>query len=357
MSGDEKCRPAAADVRPVDREFYHDRLQTFLPSKVIDVHVHLWRPAQALQTGSRRTAAWPDRVASSCSPDELAQMYRLMLPNKSVTPLVFGNPLSAEPLDSQNAYVAAEARRRNWPALALTRPEWPTDRFERKLIDGGFLGAKPYLTCAPAGLGASSIRIFDFLPPSHLEVLDRRGWIAILHIPRPKRLADPENLAQLLRIDSEYPRARVVVAHAGRAYCAENLGEAFAALSRTRKLLFDTSANTNEEVFRRLLDAVGPQRVLFGSDLPITRMRMRRICENGRYVNLVPRGLYGDVSDDQSMRELDGPDSQALSLFLYEELDAIRRATQAFGATATDAEDIFSGNALRLIGNPAEEAE
>ena len=39
--------------------------------------------------------------------------------------------------------------------------------------------------------------------------------------------------------------------------------------------------------------------------MPILRMRARRICENGIYVNLVPKGLYGDVSGDIHMREVD----------------------------------------------------
>jgi len=54
-------------------------------------------------------------------------------------------------------------------------------------------------------------------------------------------------------------------------------------------MMFDFSANTNQWVFEQLIKAVGPKRILFGSDLPILRIRAKRICENGTYVNLVPK--------------------------------------------------------------------
>ncbi|OHB65637.1 MAG: hypothetical protein A2Y76_04400 [Planctomycetes bacterium RBG_13_60_9] len=114
-------------------------------------------------------------------------------------------------------------------------------------------------------------------------------------------------------------------------------------------MMFDISANTNATVFEQLIGAVGPRRILFGSDLPITRMRMRRICEGGNYVNLVPKGLYGDVSDDKHMREVDGEQAEALSFFLYEEIDAFRRAAQAVGLTRQEIEAVFYSNAARLI--------
>ena len=113
--------------------------------------------------------------------------------------------------------------------------------------------------------------------------------------------------------------------------------------------MFDFSANTNDRVFEQALRAVGPQRFLFGSDLPILRMRTRRICENGVYVNLVPKGLYGDVSGDRNMREIEGPEAERLTFFMYEELLAFRRAAEAVGLTRGELEDVFYDNAARIL--------
>ena len=153
----------------------------------------------------------------------------------------------------------------------------------------------------------------------------------------------------MLEIERDYPALKLIVAHVGRAYCDGDVGNAFEVLADTERMCFDISANTNVHVFEQLLRCVGPQRVLFGSDLPITRMRMRRIEQNDRYVNLVPRGLYGDVSSDPNMAEVDAPEAGQLTFFLYEELDAFRRAAESVGLSSDDVQDVFHDNARRLL--------
>jgi predicted TIM-barrel fold metal-dependent hydrolase len=153
----------------------------------------------------------------------------------------------------------------------------------------------------------------------------------------------------MMEIDRRYPNIKTIVAHVGRAYCPEDVGCAFDVLRRSRHLFFDFSANTNQQVFEQLIEAVGPKRILFGSDLPIPRMRMRRVCERGAYVNLVPRGHYGDVRDDPHMREVDGAEAARLTFFMYEELLAFRRAAETAGLSRRSIADIFHNNAQRLV--------
>ena len=336
------------EVKAVDREFYESRIRGFVPGRAIDVHTHVWEEPRAVEA-SGRVAAWPSRVAASNPIGGLLETYRLLLPGKDVVPLIFGSP-TASGVDGANEYVRRCAADHNLPALLLARPEWTAAQLEQRIEAGGFIGVKVYLSYAPAYLPADEIRIFDFLPPHQLQMLDERGFVVMLHIPRPMRLRDPVNLAQLLEIDRRYPNAKVIVAHVGRAYCEEDAVDAFEELAGTERLMFDISANTNEAVFRRLIAAVGPKRILFGSDMPILRMRMRRICENGRYVNLVPRGMYGDVSGDPHMREVSGAEAAGLTFFLYEEIDAFRRAADAEGLTAPDVADVFCNNAHELLG-------
>jgi hypothetical protein len=235
------------------------------------------------------------------------------------------------------------------PALLFTVPEWSAEEVERKVVQGGFLGIKVYLNLAPPYLPRQEIRIFDFLPPHQLELLHQKRWIVMLHVPRDARLRDPVNLAQIQQIERRYPGVRVILAHVGRAYCNEDVGGAFEVLQETERLVVDFSANTNAWVFERLIRALGPKRVLFGSDLPILRMRMRRICENGIYINLVPKGLYGDVSGDPNMREVSGEEAAGLTLFMYEELLAFRQAAERTGLSPSDLEDVFYNNGAAMI--------
>ena len=342
-------------VLDVDRRFFAERLAGFLPDRIIDFHTHVWLKAFGLP-GPRvaRGPTWPARVADEDSVDDLLETYRLMLPGCAATPLLLGWPEREVDQERANGYISQAIQQRGLPGLIVTLPEWPAAELERRVKAGGFVGLKPYLNLAPAHIPAAEITIFDFLPHHHLEAADAHGWIVLLHIPRPGRLRDPLNLAQMREIERRYPNVKLVIANIGRAYCPEDIGDAFHVLADAGRMCFDFSANTNPYVMTRLLRAVGPRRVIFGSDLPVVRMRMRRICESGFYVNLTPPGLYGDVSDDPHMREVSQAEGEQLSFFLYEELFAFRQAAEAVGLTACDVQDVFCGNAERLLARVAQ---
>lgn len=340
-------------IKPVDEAYYRDRLVDFLPERMIDVHTHVWRdafmrPAQG-RPGPKRSQSWPNLVAKDNPIEDLLETYRLLFPEQVVTPVIFGSPRREVDLAATNGYVSRVAADNGFPALLVSTPDWTGDELARRVTAGGFCGLKPYLSFAPPEIPAETITVFDFLPHAHLEAANTHGWVVMLHIPRPDRLRDPANLDALVEIDRRYPHVAIIVAHVGRAYCDEDVGGAFELLAGTDNLCFDVSANTNAGVMAGLLRAIGPQRVLFGSDFPILRMRMRRICEAGHYVNLVPSGLYGDVTGDSHMREVTPEAGAQLSFFMYEELWALRRAAEAVGLTTEEVQAIFYDNAARLF--------
>jgi len=342
---------ALFEVKEVDRLFYEQKLKDFLPERIIDIHTHVWLEhfVAPVNPSDLRAVTWPWLVASSNSIEDLLETYRLLLPGKQVTPLLFSQVSSTTDLELGNGYVSEQAAAGRYPSLMVAKPEQSASDFEAAIAGGGFLGCKVYLNYAAPYIPEKEIRIYDFLPPHQLEVLNRRGWMAMLHIPRDGRLKDPVNLAQMLEIERKYPQLKLIIAHVGRAYCEEDVGDALDILAETRNMVFDFSANTNAAVFGQLIKAVGPQRILFGSDLPIVRMRMKRIYEQGRYINVVPRGLYGDVSGDRNMREVEGAAAEELSFFLYEQLDAFRVAAEAEGLTKRDIEDVFYNNSAAII--------
>jgi predicted TIM-barrel fold metal-dependent hydrolase len=340
------------EVQAVDLDVYQHQLKSFLPSKLIDIHTHvLLDQFQAKEKDEcLRRVTWPQRVALDNSMEDLRETYRLMFPDKTVTPLIFGSAISLhDDLDGGNEYVRQSAQKYQAPALIFADPKWSEAEFEEKITAGHFLGAKVYLTRSDPRIAEDDVQIYDFLPPHQLKVLDKHGWIIMLHIPRPGRLRDPLNLTQMVEIEKRYPNAKVIIAHVGRAYCLEDVGNAFEVLTETRKMRFDISANTSAENFELLIRAVGPRRILFGSDLPVSRMRMRRVCEQGRYVNVLPRGLYGDVSADPHMREVEGDDAARLTFFMYEEIGAFRRAVLKTGLKSNDINDIFYRNSAEML--------
>ena len=340
------------EIKQTDKEFYQEYLQDFLPENIIDIHTHCYEKetVHSEKEQDSRLAAWPLLVADENPIEDLMETYRMMFPGKKVTPCIFPWIEPENKIVELNRYVLDCAEKHNIPALLLALPHWSAEELEVRLIERKFNGIKVYLSFAPSYLPRDEVRIYDFLPPSQLEVLNRLGLAVMLHIPRSGRLKDPVNLGQILEIEQNYPNLKLILAHVGRAYCEEDVGDAFEILKKTERLTFDFSANTNAKVFEWAINAVGPQRMIFGSDLPITRMRMRRITKNGKYLNLVPKGLYGDVSDDPSMREIEGEEADRLSFFIYEEIKSIREAAINTRLNKGEIEDLFFNNAHRMLG-------
>jgi len=331
-------------ITDYDREVYEKELRDFLPKKIIDCHTHVC--LDEFYTGGEilRGAAWWFNVGYQYTCEDLIEFYRDFFPGKTVTPVIFSN-LSNTDISRSNSYVSEQGKKHGFPRLFATHPDMPAEELEAA-FDAGFAGIKPYLCFAPRYIPENEIRIFDFLTREHLAAANRRKTIVMLHIPRGGRLRDPVNIEQLLEIEEKYPDAKIIVAHVGRAYAPEDIGDAFERLSVTKRMMFDFSANTLEEAIRGAIKTFGPKRVMFGSDLSIAVMRMRRISEEGNYINIVPPGLYGDLTGVAHMRE-SSPDER-LTLFIYEIIRSAKRAME--GCSAEDARDVFYNNARELFG-------
>lgn len=339
------------EIKEVDRKFYKDRLKDFLPDKIIDLHTHVWLDEFKKKSHEEklRTVTWVNLVAEDNSIEDLMETYELMFPSKQVTPMIFSSLERGDKIDDANEYIQKCGDKLAVPTLLYACPWWSSEELEKKIRTGGFAGIKVYLSLSDPKIAVNDITIFDFLPRHHLEVIDKLGLIVILHIPRKDRFRDPVNLSQIKQIHNEYPNLKLVIAHVGRAYCDNDVGDAFEVLKNCDRLLYDFSANTNSWVFAQLIKAVGPRRIFFGSDMPILRMRMKRITRDGVYVNVVPKGLYGDVSGDKNMAEVDGAEAEELTFFMYQEIDAFRMAAKACGLGASDIENVFFNNAAEMI--------
>jgi len=338
------------EVRDLDRKFYKERLEEFLPNSLFDTHTHVYVPREEKREFTQKSVTWPGRVANCNLIEHMDETAQLMFPGKRYIPLMFQSDARPDTLAAANKYVSESSAKTGYPALFYTHPEMTGEEVEKNVIAGGFRGIKMYYNFLPSYIPPDEIRIFDYLTPAHLEVCDKHGWTVMLHIPRSKRLRDPVNVAQLLEIERRYKNLRLIVAHVGRAYCKSDVGDALDILSKTENMMFDFSANTNSWVFEQLIKAIGPSRIMYGSDLPVVRMRMRRIERDGIYVNLVKRGMYGDVSNDPNMGEIDSPEADELTFFLYEEIEAFRQASIRTGLSREDIERIFWKNGAEMFG-------
>lgn len=329
--------------RPIDLRIYTEEIAPWLPPKIIDAHVHI---GLADHSGpidpARFQSDWAMEVGANQSWEELRSNLALLLPDREVSVLAMGIPFREVNLQRNNDYVLSggldPANRAS--VLFVTRPEWDASVIENALARG-FIGIKPYPDLAPATSGEPGI--FDFVPKSHLGVLDRLGGVLVLHLPRKGRLADPDNIRELLELADSYPSIRLIVAHIGRCFCLPTARRGLPHFADHTGIYFDTSANLNADVFAYALDTVGPERLVYGSDLPITLMRGIREHVGEAYINYTD-GPYSWNTNRKS------PEIEAgYTFFLYEEMKAIIEAVRRAGLDRDALKCILHDNAADLL--------
>ena len=69
-----------------------------------------------------------------------------------------------------------------------------------------------------------------------------------------------------MEIKQEFPNIRLIIAHIGRAYTREDVGNAFETLDKAPDLMYDFCANCCEYAITEVLRHAGPKHVMYGTE-------------------------------------------------------------------------------------------
>jgi len=337
------------DYTDVDRAFWEEHLEGWLPKRLIDAHVHVTDPSLRLKkpTEEKRRSYWVMEVGEPQNAETLARCYETVFPGRDVSLLCFGHPSLEYDVEASNAYTSRECVARGWNGLAVSRPTWTTRETEQVLNAPGIIGLKPYYAMiGPSETGRDryiEASIFEFVPHQQLEVLNARGGWLTLHVPKADRLGHPDNIREVKEIRRRYPDVILVIAHFGRSYTEPHALEAIPELAEDEGLYWDNSAVLNPAVHRLALKEIGPERILYGTDNPIFYMRGRRQWKGRAYINRTSYPFHFN-------KEREAPEIEAqYTLYMYEALKAIKDVCDEIGLDSSAVEAIFHGNADRLI--------
>ncbi len=325
----------------VDLPIYDQELREWLPDRIFDAHTHSWLLEHVLHPISE------ERVnlmfeAESLSWEDLASDYRLLFPGKAVEWLAFPMPITAIDRTENNAYVARCIDGSHTYGLYVPGLEDTAETLWAAIHEGGFLGFKPYHSYV-TGKPVDEIRVVDFVRVPQLEVAEEHALIIMLHLPRPGRIGDPVNQTDVRAIAKQYPHARIVLAHGGRAYGRAMIESGISAVIDLPNVYFDLSNVYDYSVVRALLEGIPLRRILFGTDDPVATVRGMMLLLNGQRVFITRKRFRWSVTSEL-------PNQLRCTFFVYEQLRAMKQACQDLHIGAHDVQTLFYDNVRALIG-------
>ncbi len=186
------------------------------------------------------------------------------------------------------------------------------------------------------------VSIFDFISEAVLEFCQEYGLILLIHIPRKGRLNDKRNIEGIRAIGKRYPEIKTILAHAGRSYCYSDIKDKISYLKELKNLYVDIAMINSYSVNKVLLEELGPERVIYGSDLAVAALKGKNIDINNKHYFVTKSPKAWSLSSSEMKLS-------NFTFFIYEIIRAIRIAALSLSLNKNDIENIFYLNAKRLI--------
>ena len=324
-----------------DALIYAHEIRPFLPETLFDAHCHLlfneFHPRlEELMPLAR------DPLLGNVDLAHLRTWWRALFPDAAVTGLLMGFPTEGCDAKGENERVAQSAGKERLPFAILTRPETPAKELEAEVLRLKPAGLKPYMVFV-RNKDPNAASITDLIPEPQIAVAAGRRLAIILHVAKPRGMADPENLRDIARLVREYPNCNFVLAHCGRCFITPNMETVLENLPAAENLWFDTSAVCDIGVFIALFERYDRTRILFGTDL-VTAAGFR-----GSYVRL---GMSWHVCTPDMVVRPGGLESRA-TFAAYENLCALLHAARFCKLSEEERRNIFHDNAARLFPAPS----
>ncbi len=328
----------------IDIPFYREEILPILPKQILDFHVHIWKvehwkevPWEKDRPGSKYMVLEGDN-----SVEELLADGKKIFPAVDYNAVCFGFPSPSTDVEMANKYVSevCEGHKNLFPLMLIGRNTTPPEEIMSMLQKKGFLG---YKVLTPwYGDDYGTITVKDMIGPIEMEIANKFKLIVLLHVPGAGRLADPKVQEDIEEYATQFPNANLVLAHCGRCYMPEQIIRAINFLKKLNNVYLDTAMVMEPQVLQIIFENIGYKRVIFGTDLPIARMRGRRVYVMNHWVDIVV-GEYPESAYRVPAKNI------SATFMAWEIILAIKRAAYAVGLSPQQLYEIFYENGMRLL--------
>ena len=321
------------------------KLKSFIPEKIFDAHAHLYNTEylpEFVGEGSifAEQGAAADRVIY-----ERFQSPLFLKPVKLRLNLI--SMPDGSMVDRSNNY---RARCNAFLARHLEQhpedvgesfvlPDDTEEEIKSLLVHPNIKGFKCYHVTA-LRKPTWQADIDEYLPESAWRVADERGLCITLHMVKDAALADPENLETIHGKAKKYPSAKLILAHAARGFAPWTALEGLKGLSDFSNIYFDVAAVCEPTSIFAVIKAAGADRVLWGSDFPVSMSR-------GKCVSVADSFIW---LEKPLLEKLDVPAAAEANLVGIENLNALAQACDMLSLKRGDIEGILYYNAMKMFG-------
>lgn len=321
-----------------DQELFERELESFVPPRIFDAHVHLYEFSQFDGTPPTACLKGPESVGLDAYRQRIAEI----LPRRQVSALFFPFPHPKVNFNSANDFLIQQAKRDPVSrGQMLIRPEMDAEFVREKVRQDGFVGLKCYHYYS-SERPTFDAHIPTFLAEEHVRIAHEEGLTITLHMVRSRAMADPSNQEVIRRYAEKYPKARFILAHAARGFNPYHTVLGIGALEGLRNIWCDTSAVTEAGAFEAIVRTLGSDRLVYGSDFPVSHLR-------GRCVGIGDSFLW--LSSQNTDFKTNYAEVQP-ALVGIESLRALKLACLNLRASDAQVEAFFYGNAAELYGLP-----
>lgn len=324
----------------LDREIFQSELDGFVPDSVLDAHAHIWSRSARSPTIPKGFEQFDEEITL----EVWRRWMDELLPGRRQGGLMIPLAIKATQAiaQQQNEFASRQAQLDPLcrPSMFIS-PRMDPDYVRQEASRLKVAGFKCYHTESPRRPTWDS-DIPEFLPEELVRIAGEEGLAITLHMVKARSVADPSNQYWIRKYCEKYPDMKLILAHAARSFNPRFAAEGMESLRGLQNLWCDTSAVAEAGAYETIIEVLGHERLLWGSDFPVGNTRGRYVAVGDSWVWIDGEnvGRPGYAGDGGSVFTLNG----------LESLRALKRAVLHLRLSDNQVEDIFFGNLAGILG-------
>lgn len=305
-----------------------------LPSNIIDAHTHAARDRD-VRFLSRELLCHLVSTFPTYSLEMAAAAKRVLWPGKQVRSARMAHAVVGYDHTAINAYLKSEIPAGDF-FIAFGLSSSPP-QVERLLAQGGVAALKMYFH----SVDPPHRTIMEVFPESVLRAAEAAHVPIILHLPTSL----PDSIEEVSDIANRFPQLSIILAHlgghGGHSFTPQHPA-AFRAIAELPTVCMDTALVLDRDLVNAAIEALGPDRILFGTDEPLSLIRATPFVHQHLGSRLFAPYYHWS-------RDSDIPEQVRHHVPILLHILMLEAITEAVDHDQQSLQKIFHDNALRLF--------